>query len=145
MKRLPVFQTPTARPASLGDVRQAGSWLLAAAWLPPGCCWLRWASGLAVAGLPARFRELVANTGQPLLAPQVVAGLMVGMNVLLAGLFSAAALWIVRLKGRSPLALFLSLTLIVLGATETGLTGALVNPEHGVDSALLRWLAHRIP
>jgi hypothetical protein len=62
------------------------------------------------------------------------------MNVLLAGLFIAAGLWIVRLKGSAPVALFLSLTLIALGATETGLTGALINPEHGVDSAPLRWL-----
>ncbi len=136
MKRLPIPLATTARPAWLGDVRQAGSWLTFAAWLLLAALGI----GLAVAGVPARFRELVANTGQPLLSPLVVASLIVGMNILLAGLFIAAALWIVRLKGRAPLALFLSLTLLVLGATETGLTGALVNPQHGVDSAPLRWL-----
>lgn len=136
MKRLPLSQTPEKSPAWPSDLGQAASWLAFAAWLLLAGLGI----GLAVAGVPARFRELAANTGQPLLSPMVVASLMVGMNILLAGLFIAAALWIVRLKGRAPLALFLSLTLIVLGATETGITGALVNPQHGVDSALLRWL-----
>lgn len=40
----------------------------------------------------------------------------------------------------APVALFLSLILIAIGATETGITGALINPENGVHSALLRWL-----
>lgn len=137
MKRLPSAQTTDARPAWWSDVRQAGSWLAFAVWLLFAALGI----GLAVAGVPARFRELVANTGQPLLSPVIVASLIVGLNILLAGLFIGSALWIVRLKGRAPLALFLSLTLIALGATETGLTGALINPEHGVDSALLRWLA----
>ncbi len=136
MKRLPFAQTTDARPARLSDIRQAGSWLAFAVWLLIAALGI----GLAVASVPARFRELVANTGQPLLSPVIVAGLIVGLNILLAGLFIGSALWIVRLKGRAPVALFLSLTLIALGATETGLTGALINPEHGVDSALLRWL-----
>ena len=136
MKRLPLSQTTEKSSAWPSDLRQAGSWLAFAAWLLLAALGI----GLAIASVPARFRELVANTGQPLVSPLVVAGLMVGMNVLLAGLFIGSALWIVRLKGRAPLALFLSLTLIVLGATETGLTGALINPEHGVDSDLLRWL-----
>ncbi|MFZ2360617.1 MAG: hypothetical protein WA040_14855, partial [Anaerolineae bacterium] len=136
MKRLPLAQTTDAMPAWWSDVRQAGSWLAFAAWLLVAALGI----GLAVAGVPARFRELVANTGQPLLSPLIVASLIVGMNILLAGLFIASALWIVRLKGRAPVALFLALTLIALGATETGLTGALINPQHGVDSALLRWL-----
>lgn len=136
MKRLPLSRATTAKPAWPSDLRQTASWLAFAVWLLVAALGI----GLAVVGVPARFRELVANTGQPLLSPLVVASLMVGMNILLAGLFIAAALWIVRLKGRAPLALFLSLTLIVLGATETGITGALVNPQHGVDSALLRWL-----
>ena len=136
MKRLPLSQTTEKSQAWPSNLGQAASWLAFAAWLLLAALGI----GLAVAGVPARFRELVANTGQPLLSPVIVASLMVGMNILLAGLFIAAALWIVRLKGRAPLALFLSLTLIVLGATETGITGALVNPQHGVDSALLRWL-----
>lgn len=131
MKRLPLSQIIEKSSAWPSDLRQAASWLAFAAWLLLAGLGI----GLAVAGVPARFRELAANTGQPLLSPMVVASLMVGMNILLAGLFIAAALWIVRLKGRAPLALFLSLTLIVLGATETGITGALVNPQHGVDSA----------
>ncbi len=136
MKRLPFAQTTDARPAWWSDIRQAGSWLAFAAWLLAAALGI----GLAVASVPARFRELVANTGQPLLSPLIVSSLIVGMNILLAGLFIGSALWIVRLKGRAPVALFLALTLIALGATETGLTGALINPEHGVDSALLRWL-----
>ena len=136
MKRLPFAQTTEARPARLSDIRQAGSWLAFAVWLLIAALGI----GLAVASVPARFRELVANTGQPLLSPVIVSSLILGLNILLAGLFIGSALWIVRLKGRAPVALFLSLTLIALGATETGLTGALINPEHGVDSALLRWL-----
>lgn len=136
MKRLPFAQTTDARAAWWSDFRQAGSWLAFALWLLFAALGI----GLAVASVPARFRELVANTGQPLLSPVIVASLILGLNILLAGLFIGSALWIVRLKGRAPLALFLSLTLIALGATETGLTGALVNPQHGVDSALLRWL-----
>lgn len=118
------------------NVRQAAARLLWGAWLLAAVLGI----GLTAAGIPARFRELVANTGQPLLSPLLVASLIVGMNILLAGLFIGSALWIVRLKARAPLALFLSITLIVLGATETGITGALINPQHGVDSALLRWL-----
>ena len=136
MKRLPFAQTTDARPAWWSDLRQAGLWLAFAAWLLAAALGI----GLAVASVPARFRELVANTGQPLLSPLIVSSLIVGLNILLAGLFIGSALWIVRLKGRAPVALFLALTLIALGATETGLTGALINPEHGVDSALLRWL-----
>jgi signal transduction histidine kinase len=136
MKRLPFAQITEARPAWWSDIRQAGLWLAFAAWLLVAALGI----GLAVASVPARFRELVANTGQPLLSPVIVASLIVGLNILLAGLFIGSALWIVRLKGRAPVALFLALTLIALGATETGLTGALINPEHGVDSALLRWL-----
>lgn len=137
MKRLPFVQTTDARPAWWSDFRQAGSWLAFVVWALAAALGI----GLAVASVPARFRELVANTGQPLLSPVIVASLIVGLNILLAGLFIGSALWIVRLKGRAPMALFLSLTLIALGATETGLTGALINPEHGVDSVTLRWLA----
>jgi signal transduction histidine kinase len=136
MKRLPLSQTTDKSSAWPSDLRQAASWLAFAAWLLLAALGI----GLAVVGVPARFRELVANTGRPLLSPVIVASVIVGLNILLAGLFIAAALWIVRLKRRAPLALFLSLTLIVLGVTETGITGALINPQHGVDSALLRWL-----
>jgi signal transduction histidine kinase len=136
MKRLPLCQTTEKSSAWPSDLRQAGSWLAFAVWLLVAALGI----GLAVAGVPARFRELVANTGQPLLSPVIVASLIVGLNILLAGLFIGSALWIVRLKGRAPMALFLAVTLIALGATETGLTGALINPQHGVDSALLRWL-----
>ena len=98
------------------------------------------AIGLTLAGIPARFRELLANTGQPLLSPLLVSSLILGMNLIMAGLFIGAALWMVRLKGPAPVVLFLSLTLITIGATETGITGALINPQHGLDLPLLRWL-----
>jgi signal transduction histidine kinase len=136
MKRLPLAQTTDAGSAWWSDIRQAGSRLVFAVWTLVAALGI----GLAVASVPARFRELVANTGQPLLSPIIVASLIVGLNILLAGLFIGSALWIVRLKGRAPMALFLAVTLIALGATETGLTGALINPQHGVDSPLLRWL-----
>ncbi len=136
MKRLPLSQTTEKSSAWLSNLRQAASWLAFAAWLLLAALGI----GLALAGVPARFRELVVNTGQPLLSPVIVASLILGLNILLAGLFIGSALWIVRLKRRAPMALFLALTLIALGATETGLTGALINPQHGVDSALLRWL-----
>ncbi|HSN75946.1 MAG TPA: hypothetical protein VL334_12800, partial [Anaerolineae bacterium] len=136
MKRLPFTQITEARPVWWSDVRQTGLWLAFVVWLLVAALGI----GLAVASVPARFRELVVNTGQPLVPPVIVASLILAMNISLAGLFIGSALWIVRLKGRAPVALFLALTLIALGATETGLTGALINPEHGVDSALLRWL-----
>lgn len=112
----------------------------------PRLVWVVWlviatmTIGLTLAGIPARLRELLANTGQPLVAPLIVSGAILGLNVILAGLFIGSALWIVRLKGRAPVALFLSLVLMAIGATETGITGALINPQYGVDSALLRWL-----
>jgi hypothetical protein len=59
MKRLPVPQITEARPVWWSEIRQAGSWLAFAAWLLVAALGI----GLAVAGVPARFRELVANTG----------------------------------------------------------------------------------
>jgi hypothetical protein len=102
MKRLPLAQTTDAGSAWWSDIRQAGSRLVFAVWTLVAALGI----GLAVAGVPARFRELVANTGQPLLSPVIVASLIVSLNILLAGLFIGAALWIVRLKGRAPMALF---------------------------------------
>ena len=118
------------------DLRGTGPRLLWAAWIVVATL----AIGLTLAGIPARFRELLANTGQPLLPPLLVSSLILGMNLIMAGLFIGAALWMVRLKGPAPVVLFLSLTLITIGATETGITGALINPQHGLDLPLLRWL-----
>lgn len=133
MKRL----TPMGTTAITSDWRwPAGPRLVWVVWLVIATMTI----GLTLAGIPARLRELLANTGQPLVAPLIVSGAILVMNVILAGLFIGSALWIVRLKGRAPVALFLSLVLMAIGATETGITGALVNPQHGVDSALLRWL-----
>ncbi len=131
MKRLSFAGFIPIRPAG-----RVGARLVWAAWLLIAALTI----GLTLAGLPARYRELLANTGQPLVSPLIVAGAILALNVCLAGLFAGAALWIVRLKDRTPVALFLSLTLLAIGATETGITGALANPQHGIDSPLLRWL-----
>ncbi|MCB0200873.1 MAG: sensor histidine kinase [Anaerolineae bacterium] len=136
MKRLTLTGVTAARSDWRAAGQLGGPRLVWTAWLAIAALTI----GLTLAGLPARFHELMANTGQPILSPLIISSAILGMNIVLAGLFIAAALWIVRLKGRAPVALFLSLTLLAIGATETGITGALVNPEHGVNSALLRWL-----
>ena len=136
MKRLSFAGIMEARPAWRLGTGQAGPRLAWALWVVVATA----AIALTVAGVPARFRELLANTGQPLLPPLLVSSVILGLNILMAGLFIGAALWIVRLKGRAPVAFFLSLTLIAIGATETGITGALINPQHGVDTAPLRWM-----
>ena len=58
-KRLPFAQTTDARPAWWSDLRQAGLWLAFAAWLLAAALGI----SLAAAGVPARFRELLVNTG----------------------------------------------------------------------------------
>ncbi len=131
MKRLSFAGITPTRPAG-----RVGARLVWAAWLLMAALTI----GLTLAGIPARYRELLANTGQPLVSPSIVTGTILALNGCLAGLFAGAALWVVRLKDRTPVALFLSLTLLTIGATETGITGALANPQHGIDSALLRWL-----
>ncbi|MER2598134.1 MAG: sensor histidine kinase [Caldilineales bacterium] len=108
--------------------------------------WLGWllavtvSIGLTIFGIPARYREIVAVTGQPFMPQVIPVSLMLGVNILLVMLYTIAGLWIVRLRGRTPMALFLALTLITVAGSETGITGTLVSPIYGVEWPWLHWL-----
>lgn len=81
--------------------------------------------GLALAGIPARLRHLagVGNVAQPVHYYEL------GLEILLAAVYFSMAILIARKRAGEPLALFLSLTLVMVGATETGMTDSLINPE----------------
>jgi signal transduction histidine kinase len=119
---------PATAPAS--GIHHAGLTLLRGLWwtLVP------LAMGLTLAGIPARLRHL-AGVGNP---PQPVHLYNLALEVLLALIFFAMALFIVRRHWDEPLALFMSLTLVMLGATETGMTDSLINPEFSSVAAWWR-------
>ncbi|MDQ1301649.1 MAG: hypothetical protein QG637_1571, partial [Chloroflexota bacterium] len=104
------------------------------------------AVGLTVAGIPLRYADLARNPyeltpGQPSAGfTRFVASYLLALEMLLALAFFAIAFILVARKGRDFLALFLALVLIALGATETGMTDALINPDYGTA-----WLAWRWP
>lgn len=79
---------------------------------------------LTIAGLPARLRELSGNTPNPWIAIYTLA-----WEALLAVVFFVTASLILYYRRADPLAVFLALALVALGATETGMTDALINPE----------------
>lgn len=116
-------QTPTAD-RSAGTMRAlptTGLTFLRALWwllVPLTIC-------LTLVGIPARLRHLV-GVGQSAGPVQVYE---LALELLLAAVYFAMAILIARRRSREPLALFLSLTLVLLGATETGMTDSLINPE----------------
>lgn len=92
------------------------------------------AAGLTLAGTPARLRHLagVGNTPAP------VHHYTLTLELLLALTFFAMALFLIWHHTDEPLALFMSLTLVMLGATETGMTDSLINPEFSSAPTWLR-------
>ncbi|MGL4648499.1 MAG: hypothetical protein ACRC1H_03750 [Caldilineaceae bacterium] len=93
------------------------------------------AIGLSVAGVPARLRHL-AGIGVPFSPSHYY---QLAMELLLAGIFFAMAIFIVLRHMDDPLAIFMSLTLVMLGATETGMTDSLINPEFSRVFAVWRY------
>ena len=83
------------------------------------------AVGLTIAGLPARGRELAGGTTPSGLASSY----SLSWEALLATVFFFTAGVILYYRRGDRLAVFLSLALVALGATETGMTDALINPQ----------------
>jgi hypothetical protein len=81
------------------------------------------AVGLTLAGIPARGRDLTNGA-----APHPLAIYTLTWEILLALTFFAAAAVILYYRRGDWLALLLSLALVALGATETGMTDALISP-----------------
>jgi signal transduction histidine kinase len=80
---------------------------------------------LTVAGIPPRLRELGGT-----LSPQAwLASYTLFFEIVMAAVFFAAAGLILYVRRLDGLALLLSLALVALGATETGMTDALINPQ----------------
>lgn len=111
-------------------------------WWPPvrahlGLAWAAWlivvpaAISLAMAGIPPRLRELRASAGTA-----VFAGTILGIELALALVFFLTALLVTWRRPRAPVALFLAITLALLGAVETSLTNALILPAHSPTAAL---------
>lgn len=66
-------------------------------------------------------------------------GYILALDLLLALSFFAAALLLLYYKPRSFFSLFLALTLVLVGATETDMTDALINPRFNPAAALWHW------
>ncbi len=89
------------------------------------------AIALSIAGIPARMRIILSGR-----AASAVDYYALSLEIVLATVFFATGLAIVRGRMREPLVVFLSLTLIMVGATETGMTDALIN----ADFSPVAWL-----
>lgn len=102
--------------------------------------WAGWAAlvlaaiGLTLAGIPARVNELRASSGT---APYTWP--ILGIEVALALVFFSTGLLVAWKRPREPIALFLALTLVLLGAVETSLTNALIIPAHSSVAAIWHW------
>ncbi|MFV9503132.1 MAG: hypothetical protein AB4911_01060 [Oscillochloridaceae bacterium umkhey_bin13] len=120
-------------------LRHAPSWPIPAP-TPLRLAWLAWllvvpaAIMLALAGIPARLRELRASAGTA-----EYAGPILGIELGLALVFFGTALFVTWKRPRLPMALFLALTLVLLGAVETSLTNALIMPAHSPVAAVWHW------
>jgi hypothetical protein len=101
---------------------------------------LRWLSALILStaltvsllGIPARLEEVqrISSFYTHLLVPSdVVAWATLLSEIGIALVFFACALVLWIRQPQSPMALFLAMTLAAIGAVETGLSNALINPE----------------
>jgi len=120
----PMAQSDSFTWPTLGRPRLLLAW---ATWL----CVVPPAVGLTLLGVPARLRELRASAGT---AP--FAGPILAIELALALVFFLTALLVTWRRPRAPVALFLAITLALLGAVETSLTNALILPEHSPAAAL---------
>jgi signal transduction histidine kinase len=89
------------------------------------------AIGLTFAGLPARWRELAFDN-----LPDGIVWMMLALELVLATAFFLPSVLIAIRKPNNLLVLFTSLTLISLGATETGMTAAFISPTHNPGGQL---------
>jgi signal transduction histidine kinase len=98
------------------------------------------AIGLSLAGIPARIDELVFNKENfyPLVSGEFVVWYTLLLELILAGAFFCTAIVIVRQKPGEPLVLFLAASLAALGATETGMSDAFINPQYNPAGAAWR-------
>ena len=89
------------------------------------------AVGWALAGIPARFLELshLKTNFFSLVSPDFVVWYTLFLEIALAGAFFCSAAVIAWQKPGQPLVLFLAASLAALGATETGMSDALINPQ----------------
>ncbi|MBX2997303.1 MAG: GAF domain-containing sensor histidine kinase [Caldilineaceae bacterium] len=99
------------------------------------------ALAVAALGVPARLEELqrISSFYTYLLAPSEVvawATLISEIGVTLVFFACAAVLWM--RQPRNPMALFLAMTLAAIGAVETGLSNALINPQQVASIPALR-------
>lgn len=95
------------------------------------------AIGLTFAGVPARYRELhqfPLNEAWSFEASSILV-----VEVGLACFFFAVGLFVAIKLSRDPVAQFLALTLVLLGAVETSMTDALINPAWSTVAATWRW------
>ena len=95
------------------------------------------AISLTLAGIPARYREL--NPVLPQEARQITASFLLVVEVGLAVFFFGVALFIALKRPHDPIALFLALTLVLLGAVETSMTDALINPQWSSVADTWHW------
>ena len=104
---------------------------------------------LTLSGIPARWREL-GGRGVPI--PWIV-NYTLTFEIMLAAVFFITAAILLYYRRADGLAVLLSLALVMLGATETGMTGALISPDwnpggvgwHGVVYALRSHIHERYP
>lgn len=111
------------------NLKRLGLRLAQAAWL--GAAGL--AIGLSFAGLPARLRELAFDN-----LPDAISYSVLALELFLALAFFLPALFIASRKPGSLLVLFTALVLICLGATETGMSNAFINPAHNPGGQVWR-------
>jgi len=83
------------------------------------------AVALTIAGIPARWRELDGRN----VPIAWITNYTLIFEIMLAAVFFITAAVILYYRRVDGLAVFLSLALVVLGATETGMTGALISPD----------------
>jgi len=102
--------------------------------------------GLSIAGIPMRQQEIlkIAYLFEPNIpswaSPPVCAYFILGLEIVVAFIFFVTALVLFWHKSTSYLVLTLVITLFAMGATETSMTDALINPQYSTD-----WLAWRWP
>lgn len=92
------------------------------------------AIALSVAGIPARLRDI------PIIGvPTSTDYYIFALEIVLASVYFVTGLLIVRRRTHEPLVVFLSLTLVMVGATETGMTDALIQPAYSSVAWLWHW------
>ncbi|MBK8046159.1 MAG: histidine kinase [Anaerolineales bacterium] len=129
-------------------MRPTSKMLYNGAMIPPGSVWPNWianrtrrtqhctlrllwwslaplAVALSIAGVPARLRQMNGGT----LVIDYANLYLIGLELLLAATFFVAGGFVVWKRYDDSLAIFLGIVLFMVGATEVGMTDAIINPE----------------